>query len=54
MKIFKPYFLFFLLVFILSHSNGCATLPNVSEVIDGAPTARETMAENVTIVFIVM
>jgi cardiolipin synthase len=37
----KPFFLFFLLASILSLSNGCATLPNVSEVIDETPTAQE-------------
>jgi len=34
-------FLFFLSVSILSLSGGCATLPNVSEMIDEAPTAQE-------------
>ncbi len=33
--------MFFLSVSILSLSNGCATLPNVSEMIDEAPTAQE-------------
>ena len=33
--------MFFLLVSILSLSGGCATLPNVSEMIDEAPTAQE-------------
>jgi cardiolipin synthase len=37
----KPFFLFFLFVSILGLSTGCATLPNVSEIIDEAPTARE-------------
>jgi cardiolipin synthase A/B len=41
MKIVKPFFLFILFVFILVHSNGCATLPNVSEMIDEAPTAQK-------------
>src|SRR4030067_1806197 len=41
MAIVKPFFLFFLFVSILSISNGCATLPNVSEMIDEAPTAQE-------------
>src|SRR4030067_1974652 len=41
MAIVKPFFLFFLFVSILSLSNGCATLPNVSEMIDEAPTAQE-------------
>jgi len=31
MKIVKPFTLLFLFLFILSLSNGCATLPNVSE-----------------------
>jgi cardiolipin synthase len=39
--IVKPFFLFFLFVSILSLSNGCATLPNVSETIDEAPVAQE-------------
>ena len=38
MTIIKPFFLFFLLVSLLGPSIGCATLPNVSEVIDEAPT----------------
>ena len=41
MKIAKPFFLFFLFVSILSLSNGCATLPNVSEKIDEAPTGQK-------------
>ncbi|MGO9378981.1 MAG: cardiolipin synthase [Dissulfurispiraceae bacterium] len=41
MKIFKPFFLFFLSVSILSLGNGCATLPNVSETIDEAPTTEK-------------
>jgi cardiolipin synthase len=41
MIIFKPFFLFFMLVSILSPSYGCATLPNVSEKIDAAPTTQE-------------
>jgi cardiolipin synthase A/B len=41
MKIVKPVFLFFLSVSILSLSNGCATLPKVSDVIDEAQTAQE-------------
>src|SRR5665647_996975 len=41
MTIVKPFFLFVLLVSILSYSNGCATLPNVSEKIDEAPTAQK-------------
>ena len=41
MKIVKSFFLFFLFVSILSLSNGCATLPRVSEKIDEAPKAAE-------------
>ncbi|MDP3142478.1 MAG: phospholipase D-like domain-containing protein, partial [Candidatus Omnitrophota bacterium] len=41
MAIVKTFFLFFMLVSILSLSNGCATLPNVSEKIDAAPTTQE-------------
>ena len=41
MKIAKPFFFFFLFISILSLSNGCATLPNVSKKIDAAPAARE-------------
>lgn len=41
MTIVKPFFLFFLFVSILSLSIGCATLPNVSEMIDEAPTAEK-------------
>jgi cardiolipin synthase A/B len=41
MTIIRHFFLFFLFVSILSLSNGCATLPNVSEMIDEAPTAQE-------------
>ncbi len=40
MKNVKPLFLFFWLVSILCLSNGCATLPNVSEIIEEAPTAQ--------------
>jgi cardiolipin synthase len=36
----RPFFLFFLFVFIFGTSNVCATLPNVSEVIDEAPAAQ--------------
>ena len=42
MSIGKPFFLSFLFVFILSFSSGCATLPNVSEMIDEAPTAQKS------------
>ena len=41
MTFIKPLFLFLLSVSILGISNGCATLPNVSEKIDAAPTAQE-------------
>ena len=42
MKIVKPFFLFFLFVSILSLSNGCATLPNVSDKIDEAPSGEKS------------
>ncbi len=41
MKRAKSFYFFFLLVFVLTLSGGCATLPNVSEMIDEAPTAQE-------------
>ena len=41
MKIVRPFFLFFLLVSILIISNGCATLPKVSEKIDEAPAEQK-------------
>jgi len=41
MKIVKPFFLFFLFVSILGLSNGCATLPNVSDKIDEAPSGEK-------------
>jgi cardiolipin synthase len=41
MKIVKLIFLFFLYAIILSLSNGCATLPKVSDVIDEAQTAQQ-------------
>jgi cardiolipin synthase len=41
MTIVKPFILFFLFVSILPLSGGCATLPNVSEMIDEVPTAQE-------------
>src|SRR5665647_3467391 len=41
MTIVKPFFLFVLFVSILSLNNACATLPNVSEKIDEAPTAQK-------------
>jgi cardiolipin synthase len=42
MTIVKPSFLFFLLVSIISLSIGCATLPNVSEMIDETRTAENS------------
>ncbi|MGZ3524753.1 MAG: cardiolipin synthase [Thermodesulfobacteriota bacterium] len=41
MTTIKPFFLFFLSVSILCLSGGCATLPNVSEMIDEVPTTQE-------------
>ena len=41
MSLAKPLFLFLLSVSILGFSGGCATLPNVTEKIDAAPTAQE-------------
>jgi cardiolipin synthase len=41
MKIVRLLFLFFLLASILGLSNGCATLPNVSEMMDEAPTGQQ-------------
>ncbi|MHB9098795.1 MAG: cardiolipin synthase [Syntrophales bacterium] len=43
MTIVNPFFLFFLFTSVLSLGNGCgcATLPNVSEMIDEAPTAQK-------------
>jgi cardiolipin synthase len=41
MAIVKPIFLFVLCGSVLIHSNGCATLPNVSEIIDETPTAQK-------------
>ena len=41
MTFIKPLFLLLLSVSILGISSGCATLPNVSEKIDAAPTAQE-------------
>lgn len=40
MKIVKPFYVMFLFVSIVSLSNGCATLPDVSEVIKDAPTSQ--------------
>jgi cardiolipin synthase len=41
MKIVTPFFLFILSISILSLNNGYAALPNVSEMIDKAPTAQK-------------
>ncbi|MGC2062100.1 MAG: cardiolipin synthase [Thermodesulfovibrionales bacterium] len=41
MKRANPFFVFFLFISILSPGIGCATLPNVSEKIDEAPTAEK-------------
>ncbi len=41
MSLAKPLFLFLLSVSILGFSCGCATLPDVAEKIDAAPTAQE-------------
>ena len=41
MNFIGPLFLVLLSAFILGFTSGCATLPNVSEKIDSAPTARE-------------
>lgn len=41
MIIVKPFFLFFLFASFLSLSSGCATLPNVSEMIDEAPGGQQ-------------
>ncbi|WP_306536503.1 cardiolipin synthase [Geobacter sp.] len=41
MTITTPFFLFILFVSIVGLGTGCATLPNVSDVIDGAPTAQK-------------
>src|SRR5208283_1944693 len=41
MTIIKPLFLFFLFISMLGLSNGCATLPNVSEMIDETSPARD-------------
>jgi len=41
MKTTRTLFLFFLFASILNISNGCATLPNVAEKIDGAPNAQK-------------
>jgi cardiolipin synthase len=40
MRVLKPYILFVLFAALLGHGNGCATLPNVSEKIDEAPTGQ--------------
>lgn len=41
MTIVKPFFFFFLFLSILSLSNGCENLPDVSEKIDETPTAQK-------------
>ncbi|CAG0955664.1 partial cardiolipin synthase A/B, partial [Anaerolineae bacterium] len=41
MTIAKPFLLFILFVSIVGLGTGCATLPNVSDVIDGTPTAQK-------------
>ena len=41
MTIIRHFFFFFLLVSVFPLSGGCATLPNVSEMIDEAPTAQK-------------
>jgi len=41
MTFIKPLFLFLLSASILGFSSGCATLPNVAEKIDAAPSAQE-------------
>lgn len=41
MTIARPLFLFFLSLSILALGNGCATLPNVSDVIDEAPVSQK-------------
>jgi cardiolipin synthase len=41
MKTIYPFYLIVLFIAILSLSNGCATLPNVSEMIDDAPVGQE-------------
>jgi hypothetical protein len=41
MKRAKPFFLFFLFVSVFSLSNACATLPDVSEMIDEAPIEQQ-------------
>ena len=41
MKRAGPFFSFFLLVSIVTFSGGCATLPNVSEMMDEVPTTQE-------------
>jgi len=41
MTVIKPSFLFLLFAAVLSLGTGCATLPNVAEVIDKAPTGQK-------------
>jgi hypothetical protein len=38
----KPFFLFFLLLSLVSLRNGCAASPDVSEAIDETPTAQKS------------
>src|SRR5664279_3730930 len=40
MRYFKPFILFVLIIVFLGPGNGCATLPNVSEKINEAPTGQ--------------
>ena len=40
MNIINTYILFFLLIAIISLCNGCATLPDVSKIMDETPTAQ--------------
>ncbi len=42
MKRARSLFFFFLLVSIVAFGGGCATLPNVSAIMDEAPANRET------------
>ena len=42
MKTIKEYWVYFLSIAVLSLSHGCATLPNVSAVIDEAPAAQSS------------
>lgn len=42
MKTIKDYLVFFLSIAVLTLSNGCATLPNVTAMIDEAPAAQQS------------